>query len=101
VSCIPFQIFKFCDASFDNLERENFTEQLSFDERHDSHKTENIDDPFHIERHRWDINCFHLDRNLIYHMDDDASRVRIASFWSYEQPYFLHNEVDLVVHVIH
>jgi hypothetical protein len=50
VSCTPFQVFEFCDASFDDLESEEFLEKpldlvnFSFDEEHDDHKIENIDD---------------------------------------------------------
>jgi hypothetical protein len=58
----------------------------SFDEEHDDHEIENIDDFFHIERHRWDMHCFHFDGDPIYDTDDDGSRVKIANFWSYGQP---------------
>jgi hypothetical protein len=55
VSCTPFQVFDFCDASFDDLESEEFLEKpldlvnFSFDEEHDDHKIENIDDFYILE----------------------------------------------------
>jgi hypothetical protein len=52
------------------LEKENY-----IDEKHNSH---DIDALFHIERHRWDINCFHFDRDPIYDIDDDSSRLKNA-----------------------
>jgi hypothetical protein len=91
VSCTPFQVFEFYDASFDDLESEEFLEKpldlvnFSFDEEHDGHEIENIDDLLHIERHKWDISCFHFDGDPIYDIDDD-SRVKIAELLPLEQP---------------
>jgi hypothetical protein len=70
VSCTPFQFFEFCDASFDDLESEEFLEKplnlvdFSSDEEYDDHEIENIDDLLHIKRHKWDISCFHYDGDL-------------------------------------
>jgi len=73
-------------VSFDYLEKDKFVEKpldlvnSSFDEKHDGHEIENIfniDDLLHIQRHRWDISCFHFYGELIYDTDDDY-RVNIA-----------------------
>jgi len=83
LSCTPFQIFELCDASFHDLESEEFLEKyldlvnFSFDEEHDDHKIENINDLLHIERNKWAMSCFYFDGDLIYHIDDD-SRVKSA-----------------------
>jgi hypothetical protein len=99
VSCTPFQVFDFCDASFDDLESEEFLEKpldlvnFSFDEEHDDHKIENIDDFLHIGRHKWDMSCFHFDGDPIYDIDDD-SRVKSAELFPLEQPSFSENFHD-------
>jgi hypothetical protein len=61
LSCTHFQVFDFCDSSFDYSESEEFLETpldlviFSLDEEHDGHKIENINDLLHIERNKWDI----------------------------------------------
>jgi len=82
VSCGPFQIFEFCDSSFEkSLDLVNFP----FDEEHDGHKIGNIDNVLHIERHKWDISCFYFDGDPICNIDDDF-RVKIAELLPLELP---------------
>jgi hypothetical protein len=47
----------------------------------------------HIERHKWDMSCFHFDGDPIYDIDDD-SRVKSAELFPLEQPSFSENFHD-------
>jgi hypothetical protein len=68
VSCTLFQVFDSYDASFHDLENEEFLEEpldvvdFSSNEEHD----DCIDDFIHIGRCRWDKSCFHFDGDPIY-----------------------------------
>jgi hypothetical protein len=53
----------------------------SFDEKHDGLNIGNIDDLFHIERYKWDINCFYFDGDPINDID---AGIEIVLFESYD-----------------
>jgi hypothetical protein len=74
--------------------------KFSFNEEHDDHTIENIDDILHIRNHKWDISRFIFYGDPIYDIDDDSS-VNIAEllpfgttmifqkiFYHHFQPYF-------------
>jgi hypothetical protein len=79
VSTTLFQVFDSYDASFHDLESEEFFEEpldvvdFSCNEEHD----DCMDDFIHIGRRRWDMSCFSFDGDPIYDIDDD-SRIKNA-----------------------
>jgi hypothetical protein len=56
--------------------------KFSFNEEHDDHTIENIDDILHIRNHKWDISCFHFDGDPIYDIDNDSS-IKIAELFPF------------------
>ena len=72
----------------------------SYDEECESHEIESIDTLFFIKKKKWDRNYF--DGDPIYNTNDDGFMAKDADFGSYfmmvEQPYFLTDGDDLVIH---
>lgn len=45
-----------------------------------------IDEFFHIEKQKWDLNCFHSKGYLIYYTHSDESKDEIADYVTCGQP---------------
>jgi hypothetical protein len=88
VSCTLLQVFDSYDASFHNLENEEFLEEPFDVVDFSSNKEHNdcIDDFICIRGHRWHKNCFHFDGDLIYD-GNNGSRIKIAILSPLEYAY--------------
>jgi hypothetical protein len=104
VSCIPFQVFDSYDASFNDLESEEFLEKpldvvnFSSNEKRDDH----VEDFLRVGMHKWDMSCFHFDGDPIYGIDDD-SRIKNEELLPLEHTstcinysYFWQHEEDMI-----